>query len=266
MKLITVATHSDFYFPILKESCIKNNLEFIVLGFGKKWQGFTWRVDLLKEYLSTLEPDEVVIISDAFDVIVLNSKNILEKFLKYETDILFSAEYIESYLASLINQKVFPQCRGHNLSVGVYMGKVKAILNFYKDFCNLFDCSDYHLDDQRAISQWCPSYIKLDTENKIFYNYNLTSTYSVKEVKGMSPKILTPRTEPCIVHGAGNANLHPIAELYGYDTSNIRQLSIIEAYSKRIPLYIKYFAYEIVGIIVIVVILISLTFSTSIRM
>ena len=126
------------------------------------------------------------------------------------------------------------------MSVGLYMGRVHAILKFYKQFCNRFDCSNYELDDQRAISQWCPNFIKLDKESLIFYNYNLTSTYNTK-----NGRIFTPDKEPCIVHGAGNSNLHPIAKIYGYNTLGIRSLSMIEAYGKRIPIYIQYFYFEI---------------------
>jgi hypothetical protein len=251
MKLITVVTHSDFYFPILKESCAKNNLELIILGFGKKWEGFTWRFSLLKEYLSSLDPDEIVLVTDGFDVIVLNTNDIIKKFHSYKTDILFSAEYVHSYFYNWINQTIYPECHGSNLSVGVYMGKVNALLKFYINFCKLYDCSEFNLEDQRAVSKWCPNTIKLDTKGLIFYNHNLTTNYNIK-----GNKILTPDTEPCIVHGAGNANLHPIAELYGYDTSKIRQLSIVEAYAKRIPSYIKYFGYEIAIVVIIVIILI----------
>jgi hypothetical protein len=253
MKLITVVTHSDFYFPILKESCSKNNLDLIVLGFGKKWEGFTWRFGLLKEYLLSLDPSEIVLVTDGFDVIVLNTNDIMEKFRSYKTDILFSAEYVKSYFYNWINQTIYPECHGGNLSVGAYMGKVSALLKFYDQFCKLNDCSQFNLEDQRAVSKWCPNTIKLDTKGLIFYNHNLTTSYNTK-----GNKILTPDTEPCIVHGAGNANLHPIAELYGYDISNIRQLSMVEAYLKRIPNYIKYFGYEISIVVIIIAIVVFL--------
>jgi len=255
MKLITVVTHSDFYFPILKESCAKNKLELIVLGFGKKWKGFTWRFGLLKEYLSTLDPDEIVLVTDGFDVIVLHTNELLDKFHSYKTDILFSAEYVNGFLYNWINQTIYPECHGNNLSVGAYMGKVSALLNFYENFCKLYDCSEYQLEDQRAVSKWCPNSIKLDTKGLIFYNHNLTTEYNIQ-----GNKILTPDTEPCIVHGAGNANLHSIAELYGYDTSSIRQLSITEAYAKRIPSYIKYFGYEIAILVVILFVFVFCSF------
>ena len=34
MKIITVATHADGYFEAYSESCKKNNLELVVLGWN----------------------------------------------------------------------------------------------------------------------------------------------------------------------------------------------------------------------------------------
>ena len=84
MKIITVATHSESYFPIFEESCKKNNLELIVLGFGQKWQGFSWRFKLISDYIENLPLNEVIIISDAYDVIVLQNNNncILSQILR----------------------------------------------------------------------------------------------------------------------------------------------------------------------------------------
>ena len=43
LHIVTVATHSDYYFPYLKESFKKNGKELTVLGYGEKWKGFNWR-------------------------------------------------------------------------------------------------------------------------------------------------------------------------------------------------------------------------------
>ena len=40
MKIITYATHEERYFSILKESCP----DIVVLGHGKKWNGFKDKV------------------------------------------------------------------------------------------------------------------------------------------------------------------------------------------------------------------------------
>ena len=37
MKIITVGTHNKGYYDILQESCKRNNLELINLGWEKEW-------------------------------------------------------------------------------------------------------------------------------------------------------------------------------------------------------------------------------------
>ena len=46
VKLVTVATHSESYFPWLKESCVRYNTNLEILGWGEKWQGYHrgWKV------------------------------------------------------------------------------------------------------------------------------------------------------------------------------------------------------------------------------
>jgi hypothetical protein len=84
MKLVTVATHSERYFPYLKLSAEKYGHELVVLGWGEKWKGFVWRFELMREYLKNLDPNEIVCFIDAFDVVILQDPQTIEaKFLKY---------------------------------------------------------------------------------------------------------------------------------------------------------------------------------------
>ena len=79
MKLITVATHSEAYFPYLKQSCEKNNADLIVLGWGKKWDGYITKLKLVMNYCKSLEDDDIICFVDSFDVIMLRPINELEK-------------------------------------------------------------------------------------------------------------------------------------------------------------------------------------------
>ena len=258
LKFITVATHSESYFDILKKSCENNNIELVVLGYDDKWQGFTWRFNLLSDYIKTLSLDEIVVVVDAFDVFVLQNKNneIIDRFLKQNTDLLFSVDNRESIIMSKISNIIFPKCKNNTICMGMYMGRVHAINNFYKDFCLLYNCDDHKLDDQRALSFMCPSYIKLDVNNKIFCNINFDSKYTLTDNK---LKTINSIYEPCIVHGPGNADIRKIANAYGYNTDNIIQITKFKSFYKRIPLYTKFFIKEIVftfSILILIIILI----------
>ena len=84
MKLVTVATHEDGYFKWLLESVKRFNCEkdFVVLGYGEEWQGFTWRFLKMLEYLKTLNEDEVVCFCDGYDVIAIRDLKELEESFK----------------------------------------------------------------------------------------------------------------------------------------------------------------------------------------
>src|SRR5690349_20347835 len=100
MKIVTVATHSDGYMPLLVEGCKKNNLELVVLGWKQKWQGFTWRLKLMKDYLKSVDPDEIIVFVDAYDVLNLKDEDyITRQFLKFERDIVLSTEFQASMMS-----------------------------------------------------------------------------------------------------------------------------------------------------------------------
>jgi hypothetical protein len=55
---VTVATHSERYFPYLKLSAEKYGHHLVILGWGQKWQGLTWKFQPMKEYLKSIPKDE----------------------------------------------------------------------------------------------------------------------------------------------------------------------------------------------------------------
>ena len=55
IKIITVATKPGGYLKWLKESCIRNGTELIVLGMGQEWKGYISKYVLIREYLENLD-------------------------------------------------------------------------------------------------------------------------------------------------------------------------------------------------------------------
>ena len=51
VRLVNVATHSESYFPWLQESCKRYNTNLEILGWGEKWQGYSWKFTLMLNYL-----------------------------------------------------------------------------------------------------------------------------------------------------------------------------------------------------------------------
>jgi hypothetical protein len=79
MKIITVATHSQAYFPALKDSARRYNVDLIVLGWGEKWLGFGWKLRMIRDYLKSLSGDEIVMVIDAFDTLITSDVNEIDE-------------------------------------------------------------------------------------------------------------------------------------------------------------------------------------------
>ncbi|MCB8977579.1 MAG: hypothetical protein H6657_09180 [Ardenticatenaceae bacterium] len=72
MQVITVATHSQGYFPLLADTCRNNNIELVVLGWGERWKGFGWKLGLLKKHFESVSSNEIVLVLDGFDTILVS--------------------------------------------------------------------------------------------------------------------------------------------------------------------------------------------------
>src|SRR5947207_2162558 len=121
MIFCTVATHSERYFPSLLASCERHNCRLVVLGWQQKWQGFSWRYNLVKDYLQSLDKNEIVCFIDAFDVIILQDANkIAEAFRRLNVPLVFSVEKeYQNRFHRLAYRKMFPyKCQGFNVCAG----------------------------------------------------------------------------------------------------------------------------------------------------
>jgi hypothetical protein len=235
MKLVTVATHSERYYPYLKLSAEKYGHELITLGWGQKWQGFAWRFELMKNYLQSISPNENVCFVDGYDVIVLQDPNTIEKkFLnKVEGDtnkIFISKEQyshngVENTILSYLQSFVFTKCENEYINAGTYMGKSECLLNLFEKVCDEFKCTP-NKDDQRMIQDYCTKYnnnFVIDVECDIFLVINST----LSEIKAneynitFNNKTLIYKTNtfPAFFHGNGYTNFDYIIKELGYDTS-----------------------------------------------
>ena len=266
--LVTVATHSQGYFPILKESCKRQNAELIVLGYNEKWKGFAWRFELVRNFLKTLNGNDIVVFIDAFDVILLNNLSIIkERFIEKNTPILFSkdgdpGDPIFKYLA----RRVFPQCNNININAGCYMGYVNGLIMM---FDRIYSINGSKIndddDDQRLFISLCKDdffkkNIKIDTEQNIFLNilpkHLLTTEILFTSKDG---KILNKDgNEPCVIHAPGNGDLNEIAFMYGYELAEIQKFNFIQGAKDRAVLYTRYFHLELMIVTIVILFIISI--------
>ena len=163
--VITYATHSYGNFEELVNN--KYGIKVIVLGWGKKWKGFTDKFNAVYKYSKNLPEDDIVIFLDGFDVwINSNLQNVVEKFKKMNSKVIFSKD--EEISGRTITKKIFGLCRdGHIVNTGMYIGYAKYIKELMVDTVN-FKCRD----DQKIINTMCKKYdyINVDHEHILFEN------------------------------------------------------------------------------------------------
>ena len=175
LKNIVVATEKKGYYDVLEQSCKRHNIELISLGLGQKWTGFTMKFKLWHEYLKTLNEDEIVMINDAYDVIILeNSDVIINKFKSFGKNVVFGIQ------DTLSTRLIFPKCKIFEkiMCVGNIIGYVKYLKELVElllfKYKRLWE--KYNNDDQVVLQHICnlqtdffEKNVGIDTDRKLFF-------------------------------------------------------------------------------------------------
>lgn len=132
MKKLRVITFSDKDLGSenkLLQSCRENDLELIVLTYQKQWASNAIKIKLLFDYLKTVEAEQLLLITDAFDVLINASEDdIIKAFSTFEKDIVFGAEanfYFRNHRIKKNYQAKYPESETiyKYLNSGTFMGK-----------------------------------------------------------------------------------------------------------------------------------------------
>lgn len=241
MKLyaVSVATHKEGYYDAFVESCHRNNIELVILGYGQPWQGFAWRFLLIKDYVERLDNHDIVVFLDAYDMIAIqHASTIQERFLQFKAPILFSTENVmrKDFLTHYIRNGVFGHCPKADISGGAYMGYVYALKQMYSYICQKYDCfsNDFsQLDDQKILTSLCNDthfitpQIAYDHSSYIFYTVSLpVSTFELLFSNKFYPDekyhyihnkqlyLRQTNQAPCFIHGIANTNMDFLINLY----------------------------------------------------
>lgn len=241
MKLVTVATHSERYFPILLESCNRYDIDLTVLGWNQKWGGFMMKYDLMKEYLDSLQDTDIVCFVDAYDVIVLQPLDELErKFIS------MNANIVVAYDTGIFHKYIFGTCKGLRINSGTYIGYVCSLKQMLSQMCIENNCKSKSLDDQRVLTMYCKNNdIKVDIESKMFF----TKKYNTK-CKIIDKKVIYNNSYPCILHGPGNHNMDDILRQLGYNIFTVEH-NMFEYIYKRCLHHFNYIVYCVLSIMLI---------------
>ena len=226
MKFVTVVTHSDGYFDFLIQSCQRHNVDLQVLGWGEKFGGWVWRLNMIRDYYKSLDPNEIVCFIDAYDVIILqDSEEIERRFLATKSRFVVAEDFnTDPYEESVARKILFGTCKQVRINAGTYMGYVKELLWMIDAMCEQNDCvNDDKLDDQKMMTQLCNSYpekFKIDTARNIFLTLCYRNGMELADIRiddETEQLVYRDSAYPCILHGAGKANLDDIIKSLGYN-------------------------------------------------
>jgi len=208
-----------------------------------QWTGnFKDKLDAVRRYLATLEPMDIVCFVDAYDVTCFAPPvEILEKFLAFQADVVFSAE-TSCYPWSHV-QKLYPITLSlyKYLNSGSYIGYAWALqkilsLDMSQSPCDQGYLTYYYLnyvhDTQRAKNAMT---MLLDHECVLFQTaYAIPWSHFVVEKKRLHNVVM--RTQPCFMHYNGNQHLMvdgssimPI--IYGWIQDGLRHT--LDGYTKK---------------------------------
>ena len=242
MKLVTVATHSQSYFPFLLESCERYGAELVVLGFNQPWRGFNQKNILMKEYLDTLASDEIVCFIDAYDVILLRPLEDLETlFVNFNkitgARIIVGCDLTINGNATLFGRFYFGACNNKYVNSGTYIGYATDLRDMM-DFIMQETLGDTRADDQIMIRKYCraTNTVHIDCDRIFFLTF---AGYKHMQFPLKHPKVnivIDPDShelfynniKPFFVHGVGKINMLNLVEALGYDISPEQRTSILQ--------------------------------------
>jgi hypothetical protein len=242
--IVTYATHSERYFEILKHS----SPDIIVLGYGKKWNGFSDKVNAVVEFCKSKSPDDIVCFVDGFDSIILSSKEeILEKYKTFNAPLVFSNDIPNTTpLHKYIKDKIFyGRCNEYALNSGLYIGTSKSIIEFWGNI-------KHGDDDQVYATKMCRKLnnIVIDKEYKIFYNYFSQFNYKIN-----NNRLVIQNNNPCIISCPGRFNINHILDKLGFTN-----LPDVKRDYNLIPYAIKNYGKEFISEIIALIVIIFIFF------
>jgi hypothetical protein len=245
LHIVTVATKSEYYFPYLIDTVKKYNGNITVLGYGEEWKGFSWRYNLMINYLKTLNKNEIVCFVDGYDVICCREltelKDIFLKLKKkYKCKIIVSNhKFKKNFPDKIINTLYFGTCNKNLINAGTYIGYSHDLLliieNTYKLAINNVS------DDQILITKYCnlkPEDFYIDIENEIFLVIDSPYKEIINDIIIENKKVeCYNKKRPFFIHGPGSTYLDAILIKLGYKDVQVKK-NLYNNYYKKILLYI----------------------------
>ncbi len=230
LHLVTVATHSEGYLPVLEQQVKEKGMELRKLGWGKKYSGHFMKDMEMMEFLEKdARSGDLIIFVDGFDSLILGDKEeIVQKFQDTGAKMLFSVENVTPYL-SYIHAAVFERVSGKYINSGLYMGERDFMLKFLKDIYHPKDGGDFNRESNQV--NWCNQLrklkmknglegIELDVDSKLFLNHSFTTANYPYMKDG---RVVLKDVKPCFVQGNGKEDMSWVINKTGHAQYDIHK-------------------------------------------
>ena len=199
---------------------LENNVwDYKFVGEGETWKGFTSKVIGYNAFLSSIDPETIVVLSDARDVVCVRSpKAFIEAYSSFQTDFIVSMELFCGGKTDVTDEFVDAQCvplvnywKHYNIlelpfrkfvNSGLIAGKAGSILKWLQ-----FTIENKYDDDQFALCQYINKYperISVDSDAILLHS----STFGVNA--GMQKIFLQAKDSPTLaeLYGRGAFFIH----------------------------------------------------------
>jgi hypothetical protein len=233
-KVLAFATERQGYFDLFIESCNRNMIDPVILGWGEEWIGFGKKMMTIREYIYNLPDDEIVLSVDPFDVIFLCGLDEIEnKFEEIRTSFLCGALKLSFFNSSVYNREFNKTSKktpitptNYNfLNTGTWISRAGYARFLIDELIDKYKMTETSMDQQLLTGIYIEQShgVDIDWNCKIFHNLLfkdfITRRPDLKDLKFNNGRIVNTAsdTRPCILHASGNANLKKLAFRLGYD-------------------------------------------------
>jgi hypothetical protein len=163
-----------------------NDWKYNILGRGDIWKGFTSKIEKYYEFLLTLDPNNIVILSDSRDVFCTkNPSSFINDFKKYNKKIVVSMEiFAEGNITYDVNKEYqqvtwieeywkmynidYNKINRKFVNSGLIAGYVDELTKFFK-----WSIDNLYTDDQKALGAYVNQYPELiyaDIDAELLHN------------------------------------------------------------------------------------------------
>lgn len=253
IKVVAVATHNERFFDSFKDSCKKNGISPIILGWGEKYTGHLMKDDLLIKYLEENKSNDIILFVDAFDCLVIQDIEILKtEFLKSNKKIIISCEdNIQNkkslkHVFTYIQNMFFGSVNKNLINTGMFVGyrdDLLKSLNIIKRY------RENHINSNQRIwtnalnnNKMLRDTIHIDKNENFFINFTVLKDTNFNIFK---------KKKPFVIQGNGFLDLNEFCRKLGYKESEVKISNMIK-YSNNFLFYyfLPYIIYLFLGIFI----------------